>query len=60
MKTSELLKHLKAGGCKFVREGDNHEIWYSPITGRKFPVGRHLKEIPTGTANVILKQAGLK
>lgn len=60
MKTSELLKRLKDGGCIFVREGDNHEVWYSPITKRKFEVWRHKKELPSGTANAILKQAGLK
>lgn len=30
------------------------------ITGKQFAVPRHKAEIPTGTANKILKDAGLK
>ncbi len=59
MKTSELLKILKAHGCYKVRDGGNHEIWYSPATNRQFPVGRHAKEVKTGTAAGILRQAGI-
>jgi hypothetical protein len=34
-----LKKLLKEGGCWFDRQGkDDHEIWYSPDTKRKFPV----------------------
>lgn len=60
MTTSELIKILKAAGCRPVRSGASHEIWFSPISNKKFPVSRHKKEIPAGTANAILKQAGLK
>ena len=60
MKTSEMTKMLKASGCYIVRHGHNHDIWYSPITGKEFTVWRHSKEIPTGTANSIMKAAGLK
>ena len=60
MKTSELKKLLTRGGCYFDREGTNHEIWYSPITKQTFEVWRHKGEIPTGTINGILKEAGLK
>ena len=57
MKTSE----LKKGGCYILRNGSNHDIWYIPKTGKQFPVDRHKsKEIATGTANGILKDAGLK
>ncbi|MBP3691167.1 MAG: type II toxin-antitoxin system HicA family toxin, partial [Schwartzia sp.] len=35
--------------------------WYSPITDRKFFVPRHdSQEMRKGTAEVILKQAGIK
>lgn len=61
MKTSELKQILKAHGCYLVREGTNHEIWFSPITGQKFPVPRHgAKELPTGTVNSIKRSAGIK
>lgn len=60
MKTSELIKILKAHGCKFVEHGGNHDKYYSPISKTSFMVWRHKKEIPTGTAKEILKQAGIK
>lgn len=60
MRTAELLKLLKKHGIYNVRAGGRHEIYYSPITGKYFPVGRHAKEIPTGTLDSILKDAGLK
>ena len=60
MKKGELLKILKRGQCSFLRNGGNHEIWYSSKEQRKFQVPRHSKEIPTGTVESILKQAGLK
>jgi len=49
---------LRAAGCKLVRQGKgSHEIWYSPVTRRNFPV---LVGIPSRhTANAILRQAGL-
>lgn len=61
MKTSELTKMVTKAGCYIVEHGGEHDKWYSPITGKYFRVGRHpSKEIPTGTANRILKDAGLK
>lgn len=61
MTTAELLKLLKKNGCTFVRNGGRHDIYFSPITGKQFPVGRHSKEeVPNGTLQNILKFAGLK
>lgn len=60
MKTQELLKMLKKNRCKLIRNGTRHDIWYSEITGKEFAVPRHKAEIPIGTLNNILKDAGLK
>ena len=61
MTTAELLKLLKENGCTFVRNGGRHDIYFSPITGKQFPVGRHNKEeVPNVTLQNILKCAGLK
>lgn len=44
-----------------VRNGANHDIYQSPITGKLFSVGRHAKEeVRTGTLKGILKDAGIK
>lgn len=39
MKSAELIKELIAAGCKLKRHnGGSHQIWWSPITGKTFPV----------------------
>ena len=56
MRYSELEKLIKQAGCYILKEGANHSIWYSPITQKKFPVGRHrTEEVPTGTLKSIKK-----
>ncbi|WP_375515616.1 type II toxin-antitoxin system HicA family toxin [uncultured Nostoc sp.] len=54
----ELKKMLSEVGCYFERQGKgDHEIWYSPITDRRFVVDGTIKS--RHTANGVLKQAGL-
>lgn len=60
MKTQELIKLLKKNMCYLKRNGSRHDIWHSDETGKDFPVPRHKAEIPTGTLNNILKDAGLR
>lgn len=61
MKISELIKLLKENNCYLVEHGKRHDKWHSQITGINFMVPRHpSKELPKGTANKILKDAGLK
>lgn len=61
MKVSELIKLLKKNKSYLVEHGKEHDKWHSDITGKDFRVPRHpSKELPTGTANQILKDAGLK
>ncbi|MBQ9249069.1 MAG: type II toxin-antitoxin system HicA family toxin [Oscillospiraceae bacterium] len=61
MRYSELKKELRKAGCSLHHEGGNHEIWFSPITGKFFPVSRHnTEEVRTGTLKSIRQAAGLK
>lgn len=56
--TPQLKKLLLAHGCRFDRPGKgDHDIWYSPITNRRFVVDADIKS--RHTANAVLKQAGL-
>jgi hypothetical protein len=56
--TPKLKDFLRARGCAFERPGcGDHEIWYSPITQRRFPVDH--KILSRHTANAVLKQAGI-
>ena len=55
----ELKRQLRAAGCHLVRSGKgDHEIWFSPASGRNFPVDQNIKS--RHPANGVLKQAGLK
>lgn len=56
--TPKLKEILRAHGCRYERPGrGDHEIWYSPITDRRFPVDH--KILSRHTANAVLKQAGI-
>jgi predicted RNA binding protein YcfA (HicA-like mRNA interferase family) len=56
--TPELKRLLREAGCRPVRQGKgDHEIWQSPITGKRFPVDS--KILSRHLANAVLKQAGL-
>ena len=49
---------LSENGCNFVRRGKgDHDIWYSPITNKNFPVDVKIKS--RHTANEIMKQSGI-
>jgi hypothetical protein len=50
-----LMQH----GCHFVRRGKgDHDIWYSPITKRNFPVDGKIRV--RHIANAVMKQAGIQ
>jgi len=56
--TPELKRRLLDHGCRFERHGKgDHEIWYSPITNRRFVVDNDIQS--RHTANAVLRQAGL-
>jgi predicted RNA binding protein YcfA (HicA-like mRNA interferase family) len=56
--TPVVKRILRQRGCYPVRQGKgDHEIWFSPITKRNFPVDG--KIMSRHTANGIMKQAGI-
>jgi hypothetical protein len=56
--TPRLRKILLEAGCTLERQGKgDHEIWFSPVTQRRFVVDGAIKS--RHTANAVLKQAGL-
>lgn len=60
MKTTELVRRLKAAGCWFPEERTNHSWWWSPITNRKFQVPRHAThDIGWNLLKDIEKQSGI-
>jgi predicted RNA binding protein YcfA (HicA-like mRNA interferase family) len=60
MKFSELQRILEKDGW-YIKRTSGHHIYVHPTKPGVIPVGKHgAKEVPSGTANKILKQAGLK
>ncbi|HOF32679.1 MAG TPA: type II toxin-antitoxin system HicA family toxin [Spirochaetota bacterium] len=58
IKYKELIKKLEAAGWKKIRTG-KHAVYEKE--GKIIPVPNHSrKEVPTGTCNKILKDAGIK
>jgi len=56
--TPEVKEILRAHGCHIEGPGkDDHQIWYSPLTPRRFPVDN--KNLSRHTANAVLRQAGI-
>lgn len=41
MKRRELVRHLVLHGCKLLREGGRHSIYWNPVTQRVSSVPRH-------------------
>lgn len=61
MRVSELIKLLNQHGWALLREGKRHTIFANPKFDYTISVGRHQsQEVATGTANAILKKAGIK
>jgi len=54
----QVKEALRENGCSFVRHGKgDHDIWYSPITGKNFPVDGKIKS--RHTANAVMRQSGI-
>ncbi len=57
--TPQVKAILLEAGCRLVRQGKgDHEYWFSPVSGKSFPVDG--KILSRHTANAIMKQAGLE
>jgi predicted RNA binding protein YcfA (HicA-like mRNA interferase family) len=61
MKSPELVRKFRQAGWKEARQTGSHIIFQDPKTGKIIPVPFHRsKEVATGLANKLFKQAGLK
>jgi predicted RNA binding protein YcfA (HicA-like mRNA interferase family) len=58
MKRRDLLRHLTAHGCRFVREGGEHSIWENPANGRRASIPRH-RELSDYTSGRICEHLGV-
>lgn len=63
MKYRDLIKMVEAAGWVEVRQTASHILYRKPGQARPLVVaggGKMNRDVPTGTANAILRQAGLK
>ncbi len=61
MKVKELIKLIEKDGWYLVRTRGSHRQFHHPAkSGTVTIAGKESVDIPTGTLNSILKQAGLK
>jgi predicted RNA binding protein YcfA (HicA-like mRNA interferase family) len=58
VKRADLIRHLEANGCHFVREGGKHTVYCNGVTGKHATVPRH-REIKEGLARKICRDLGI-
>jgi len=57
----EVVRNLKLFGFEFDRQAaGSHEIWFNAHTNRYTTVPNHPGDMPEGTLQAILKQAGIE
>lgn len=54
MKRLDLLRHLEAHGCKFLREGGSHTVYLNPAARKVTTIPRH-REVNEMLARKICK-----
>lgn len=56
----DVVRRLKACGFIFDRQAaGSHEIWYCDLTRRYTTIPNHPGDMPEGTLQAILRQAGV-
>jgi predicted RNA binding protein YcfA (HicA-like mRNA interferase family) len=56
----EIIMRLKKFGFTFYRQAaGSHEIWFNEKTNKFTTIPNHSGDMPEGTLNAILKQAGV-
>jgi hypothetical protein len=56
--TPRLKTYLLSKNCRFERQGKgDHEIWYSPINGKRFPIDHDIRS--RHLANKVVREAGI-
>jgi hypothetical protein len=60
MKQKAFIAELRSAGCYLLRHGAGHDIWFSPITGKKFSLPRHgSQELSKGLEQRARKELGI-
>ena len=59
IKPKILIKRLKKAGFIKDRQSGSHVVMYHPETSRRAIIPYHLRDIPKGTLNSLIKEAGI-
>lgn len=59
MKRVDLIRHLEAQRCVFIREGGVHTVYRNLVTGKQSTVPRH-REIKEGLVRKICRDLGVQ
>ena len=57
--SKQIIRVLEQNGFRFIRSKGSHFIFRKDTTSQRVIVPMHHKDLPKGTLNEILKQAGL-
>ena len=58
MKRHDLIRHLESQGCRLLREGGNHSVYYNPVNQQVTAVPRH-REVNEFLAKKICRDLGI-
>ena len=58
MKRRDVIRHLEQEGCKLLREGSRHTVYFNPKNSRTSTIPRH-REILDLLARKICKDLGI-
>ena len=58
MKRVDLIRHIESHGCRLLREGGNHSVYYNPVNNQTTAILRH-REINSFIARKICRDLGI-
>jgi len=58
MKRLDLIRHLESHGCRLLREGGRHSVYYNPENNQTSAIPRH-REINQFLARKICRDLGV-
>lgn len=58
MKRQVLIRHVEANGCRLLREGGRHSVYYNPANNQTSAIPRH-REINDFLARKICQDLGI-
>ena len=58
MKRQELIRHVESHGCRLLREGGKHSVYFNPVNNQTTAIPRH-REVNEFLARKICRDLGI-